>query len=646
MPLPDKMRFKRWIGFAAVPVLIVIGIVVLWQWDWFIPQVEARASAALGRPVVLGHLHVRPGRVTVVTADDVRVENPAGFPAGPPLAQLAHVTVQLDVMRYIRRRAIAIPLIAVDRPQISAVATADGANNYSFSLPGGGASEPSLSAPQIERLTIEDGHAHVLIPRLKTDFTMDIATRAAETPQLVVDAKGTYAGQPVTGKLISGIVLALEDTIHPFPIDLRLAHGSTTVSLVGTLQDPIHVGGANLKLALAGADMADLYPLTGISMPTTTGYKVTSQLAYADRKLGVSDIAGVVGNTDLEGSIAVDPGKSPAKVTADLHSRRVNLADFGGVIGSQPGSAGGANQNPEQRQAVARAEASPKLLPDRPIYLPRLRGTDMHVQYRGEHIEGRSIPFDTFDVRMDMVDGRIILHPVSLGVGTGQITGTINLDPKADDTIHTTADIRLQRVDVSRLMAATHVFSGAGHMGGEAKIDATGNSLAAMLAHSDGSVDVYMIGGNLSALLVDLAGLEFGKAMLSALGIPEQTDVACLIGQFALQQGVLSTRTLLLDTSQAVISGSGTIDLGTERLNYQLKTKSKHFTIASLPAPIGIGGTFKNPSIGPDLASLGARGGAATGLGILAAPLALLPTIQFGVGDADRCGPLLSGTHK
>ena len=375
LPLPDnRRRSRRWIWFVAVPVLIVGGIVVFWQWDWFIPLVEARASAALGRPVGLSHLHVRPGRVTVVSADDVRVENPAGFATGPPLAQLGQLTVQLDVMRYIRRREIAIPLIAIDRPQISAVATADGANNYSFNFPDGGASASSGPTLQIERLTIEDGHAHVLIPRLKTDFTMDIATRAAETPQLVVDAKGTYAGQKVTGKLVSGTVLALEDTTHPFPIDLQLAHGATTVSLVGMLQDPIHLGGANLKLALAGADMADLYPLTGISIPKTTGYKVTSQLAYADRKLGVSDIAGVVGNTDLEGSIAVDAGKSPRVVTADLHSRRVDLADFGGVIGSQPGSAGGANQTPEQRQALARAEASPKLLPDRPINVPRLRG--------------------------------------------------------------------------------------------------------------------------------------------------------------------------------------------------------------------------------------------------------------------------------
>jgi AsmA family protein len=99
---------------------------------------------------------------------------------------------------------------------------------------------------------------------------------------------------------------------------------------------------------------------------------------------------------------------------------------------------------------------------------------------------------------------------------------------------------------------------------------------------------------------------------------------------------------LLLDTSDAVASGTGTIDFGAEQLNYELRTEPKHFRIGSLPAPIKITGTFQNPSIGPNVAKLGARGGAAVGLGLLAAPLALLPTIQFGVGDDNRCGALLS----
>jgi hypothetical protein len=50
-----------------------------------------------------------------------------------------------------------------------------------------------------------------------------------------------------------------------------------------------------------------------------------------------------------------------------------------------------------------------------------------------------------------------------------------------------------------------------------------------------------MTGGDLSALLVDLSGLELGNAILSALGMPERTPVECMITDFALQKGLLNT---------------------------------------------------------------------------------------------------------
>jgi hypothetical protein len=55
-----------------------------------------------------------------------------------------------------------------------------------------------------------------------------------------------------------------------------------------------------------------------------------------------------------------------------------------------------------------------------------------------------------------------------------------------------------------------------------------------------------------------------------------------------------------------------------------------------------IGGTFKDPKIRPG-GEVAARVGAAAGLAALFAPLAILPTIQFGTSEADdaRCGQLL-----
>ena len=168
--------------------------------------------------------------------------------------------------------------------------------------------------------------------------------------------------------------------------------------------------------------------------------------------------------------------------------------------------------------------------------------------------------------------------------------------------------------------------------------------MADILGHGNGELKLYMgSGGNVSALLVDLSGLEFGNALLSALGVPNRATIQCLITDFVLQQGVVDARTFVIDTSEARIGGKGDINLRDETLKLVLETDSKHFSVGSLHAPVDISGTLGKPSVLPDLAVVGARAGAAVGLGILLTPLgALLPTIQLGTGEDNACAGLLS----
>ena len=71
-------------------------------------------------------------------------------------------------------------------------------------------------------------------------------------------------------------------------------------------------------------------------------------------------------------------------------------------------------------------------------------------------------------------------------------------------------------------------------------------------------------GGDLSALLVDLSGMQFGGALLAALGIPQRDKIECFVADFGLRQGELWTRALLLDTTSNITSGTGTINLRME----------------------------------------------------------------------------------
>jgi len=433
----------------------------------------------------------------------------------------------------------------------------------------------------------------------------------------------------------------LEDAGHPYPVDLKLANGPTHIRLVGTLTDPLTFGGADLKLELAGADMRDLYHLTGIPIPETPAYRIAGQLDYADHKFRFRGFRGVVGSSDLRGTIEEDPGQERPMVTADLVSTKIDLADLGGFIGTTPGRLSTPNQSSAQKQQLARTEASPKLLPDTPISLPKLRAADVKLRYRSEHILGRSVPLDNLVVNLSIMEGKIALEPISFGVGRGRIAGTVALDGSGN-VIRAKAAVDFEHVDVARLMAATHMFGGAGAIGGHMDIVTSGNSMAQMLGNGDGGLRLLMIGGDLSALLVDLSGLEFGNALLSALGLPKRTPVECMIADFSLQKGLLNTRTLLLVTKEANIHGTGSVNLRNETIDYKLNTEAAHFSIGSLHAPINVKGPLKSPSIRPEVGELAARGGIAAALAVVLPPLAILPTIEFGQDESRECAARIS----
>lgn len=256
------------------------------------------------------------------------------------------------------------------------------------------------------------------------------------------------------------------------------------------------------------------------------------------------------------------------------------------------------------------------------------------------------MPLDDLRVTMDLVDGVMTLHPVRFGVGAGQIAAEAVLTPREDGTLGAEATIGFERLDAARLLAAAGISEGGGTLGGRLRIAGAGRSVAEILGRGDGEMGFGMAGGTLSALLVDLSGLRLGNALLSALGLPARTAIECFIADFGLRQGVLTTRALLLETTDALITGTGTVDLSREAMALRLRTETKRFTVGALPTTILVGGTFEDATVWPEVVELGVRSGIAVALGLVALPLAILPTIQLGIGDDPRCEAMLGGMPR
>ncbi|MEO3475265.1 AsmA family protein [Roseomonas sp. CAU 1739] len=633
-----RRRIAKWIVGGCVVAMLLVGGAAGAAWLAARPVAQARLSVMLGRPVTIGSISIAPSfGLTRITVQDVRLANPEGWPGDPPFARAARVTLDLDVAETRRTGALILPSVTVEGPVITALSRGEGDNNYTLALPSPqgepvGEASPPASRLRIGALRVVGGLAHVAINHLRADFEVAFETRddASGAPMIVAEARGTYAAQPLTATMTGGALLALGEATVPWPVDLTLVNGPTRGHLTGTLRDVLALAGADLTLELAGPDMALLTPLTGVPIPQTPRYQVKGKLSYAEARFRFTEIAGRVGNSDLGGAITIDPRGTRPDVTADLQSRRVDLADLTGFIGGRPG----------RGTPTRQAQQGSRVLPDAPVNIPKLEAANVHLTYAARQVVGGSAPVDNLRAQLELIDGVITLRPVAFGVGRGEVTANLVLTPVEGEALHMQGEIDFRRVDISRIMRFVG-SEGGGALTGRARIDATGRSTAELLARGDGSLILVTSGGNLSAVLVDLSGLRLGNAIFSALGLPSRTRIECFVGDFTLQRGVLRPRVLLLETADALLSGEGAIRLDQERLDMRVRSQAKRLTVAALPTDLLVTGTLRDPVVQPEIVELGIRGGIAAALGFVSVPLAILPTIELGIGDDTRCNDTL-----
>ena len=134
---------------------------------------------------------------------------------------------------------------------------------------------------------------------------------------------GKYKDQPVKGEGKVGGMLAMQDASQPFPVQADLSVGGTRAAVVGTLRDPASLAALDLRLKLSGGSMAQLYPLTGVTLPDTPPYSTDGHLVARLRRQGgavfdYKDFNGKVGNSDLHGDVSFALGAPRPKLTGKL----------------------------------------------------------------------------------------------------------------------------------------------------------------------------------------------------------------------------------------------------------------------------------------------------------------------------------------
>ncbi|MCI1006852.1 AsmA family protein [Herbaspirillum sp. C7C8] len=661
--MPRLTRLLLWL-LASLLLVIAAAVIFLLTFDWnrAKPWINARVSAATGRAFAIdGNLSLhwqRPQPSTPpagfwarwvpwprLQAENLRLGNPAALASSGQMVTVRQVTFTLNPLPLLVHK-ISLPALEIQEPAVSLLRDREGVNNWTFKTDSG---SPSTWQLQLGRISLRQGKLALNDAVQKIDIKADIDTLDPDKDKDKVyglgwKLTGSFNGAPVSGQGKAGGVLSLQDQQQPYPLQALVKVGKTTIGVRGTLTKPAELAALDLRLSVAGASMGNLYPLTGVLLPETPPFATEGRLIGTiapDRsQWQYQDFSGKVGDSDLNGSLNYLTGGVRPQLTGTLSSNVLRLDDLAPLIGAD------SNAEKAQRGAEERQPGN-KVLPVKTFSTEAWGALDADVRFTGKRItRQQGLPISDLQAHLMLKDKVLTLDPLNFGVAGGNLTSTIRLDGQAarmkSDMTLSARKLKIQKL-YPELDASRTSF---GEINGDARLSASGNSVAAMLGSANGEVKTLVSQGAISKFLLEAAGLNVGNVVISKLFGDKEVKLNCLAGDLPVRDGVMTVKTLLLDTEDALIVVDGSIDMKHERLDLNVHPHSKGLRIISLRSPLYVKGSFKDPDVGVNKGVLALRAGGAVALGLLAPVAAILPLINIDADQKAECGRLLEEVKK
>ncbi len=662
---------------ATVLLLIVVAIVIIATFDWnrLKPTINEKVSTELNRPFAirgdLGVVWERQKEETGwrswvpwphVHADDIMLGNQPGIDE-VTMVHLPRVEATLAPLALLSK-TVYLPWIKLQQPDARLIRRTDKLNNWTFTFASDANNtanaQPSAWSFRLDNILFDRGRIAIddAVSRADIEILVDPLGKPLPFSEVTgkgegnakpgdyvfgLTAKGRYNGQPLSGTGKIGGMLALRSDGTPFPVQADFRSGNTRVAFVGTVNDPLNMGGVDLQLKFGGESLGQLYDLTGVLLPDTPPFETDGHLvAKRNGEKGAvfdyRDFNGHIGDSDIHGTLSYTTGKPRAKLEGDVESRQLRLADLGPLIGVDSGKGTVAKTDDKSRQPAG------KVLPYARFDTDKWNTMDADVRFKGRRIEhGSTLPISDLSTHVILSNADLRLQPLKFGLAGGTLSSTIHLEGDKKP-MQGRAEIQARRLKLKQLMPNVELMQKTlGEMSGDADIRGVGNSVAALLGTSDGNLKLLMNDGLVSRNLMEILGLNVGNYVVGQLFGDDEVRVNCAAANLDLAHGVAHPQIFAFDTENSLINVTGTASFASEQLDLTIDPESKGIRIMTLRSPLYVRGSFKNPQAGVKAGPLIARGAVAAALATLVTPAAaLLALISPSEGEQNQCQTILS----
>ena len=591
-------------GLFALIGLLGLGVYVFVTSDYVRAQLENHANAISGHKTKIAKLVVDWGWTPHVHLEQVELSN-ADWGKADHMFKAQQIEFDIRLWPLLHGD-IVLPHLMLRKPEVYLERGANDQSNWSPEESPVAHAAVKQVAPQqrhetplIGRLEIIDGHVGYIDQKRKLDLSGTVSTatgQAGAEPEARLSLNGTLEGQKLTVAFVGGSALMLRQTDQPYPVDLEVAYGETKLTLKGTIQDPFQYQGADLQLVLSGPDLSEIFPLLGIPGPPTPPYRIGGKLRLEPGIYHVTDMAWHVGESDLSGDVSIDQRNQPSRLTARIDSQRLAFADLAPLVGAAP--ARKVNVSRQQAQTEAQLEAKGELFPNVPLHVERLRAMNMDVSLDAKRVVAPSyLPVQSLAAHVRVESGRASVRPLSMGFGNGKVEGDLSVDASTDLPT-TRTNLRFDGIDLAAFFRDSRFFDTTnGKLRGRVVLAGSGRSLAQVMGTADGDFVTTMAGGSVSGLIVDLAGLQIGDALVLYITGDHRIPIRCALGRLNFNHGVVVFDKTLMDTEKSVLHFDGQAVLKTQEISSKITADTKQFDLLNLHSPVLIEGKIRAPKI-------------------------------------------------
>jgi uncharacterized protein involved in outer membrane biogenesis len=638
--MPRRRKILWSVLGALVLLFAVVGLYLrFFDWNRLKPTLAEMTERRTGEALHIdGDLDLDLGWRPRVRAERIRYGRLLDlrlFEAQLSLWSLLGGTIDFPVLRLVDGKVLASAEALPDRPRQ-------------------GAEEPRKPAEKRRRPAVRIGRLSL------RDVSVTVPRRDAAPVVLVVEDVQLHA-LPGSDRAVVYGEARLQDQVlllsgaldgysrfsdrkaHAFRVASRL--GGLLVEGRGSLRMPLRLEG---DVRVRGSGIGEIAAAAGVPVSAEVPeLRLDAALTLVSRRLEATGIDFRLGESQVEGRAAVDLAGKVPKLEVALVAGRLRPRDFTGLL---PRKA--ARELPVSR--AGRAEGG-RVLSPAPLPLAMLRKVDVDADVRVRRFDGDGAAelLRSAHAVLRLSGGELRLAPFEVKAAGGEVESELVMRVDGDGTATLDLQTRLARLDLGRLaepfVEETPVGDGSvarvdvrellvGRIGGRVRLESRFSSLRELAAKLDGRIRLALEDGELSSVVVEALGFDVTEAIGALLAEGKTIDLHCVVADIRVDDGVVNPNVILVATEDSNIWVDGTVDLGKEALDLELRTIPKDFSIGSLRGPIRLSGSFREPRLDLGGAEAAARLTAAAILGAVVTPAAAaLAFVEPGLGKEGQC---------